>query len=268
MRLLMLLVLCISFFSCNREKNVTIELPPYMNLPVVELYLEPGKPFRMLITESAGYFDSPNIVPVENAYVEIVHSGYTYYLTPRPFGILPVNKKFYNYTTDPSTLVPFNYDKEFYVYIKDPKGRVVEGKTYIMEPVAIDSVSFFTDDPEKAAVQVKFTDNPDTKDYYRIIAIQDSIGGEPKWDRIFTDDAIQTEQGGINSNYIFFQGSKVILQLFHISKEYYDFITSTKNASESNGNPFAQPSKIMSNVTGGIGIVTGYQPTQKEVIVQ
>ncbi|MBO9701240.1 MAG: DUF4249 domain-containing protein [Sporocytophaga sp.] len=268
MRLLAYFTICILLFSCNREKNITVELPTYTSQPVVEFYLVPGKPFRLLLTESAGYFDPPQVTPIEGATVEVVHAGKVYYPTPQPFGLNPVNKKYYNYSTDENTVVPLDFDSDFYVSIKDKNGRIIEGRTTIMHPVEIDTISFLTDDPDKAAIQVKFQDDPATKDYYRIIGIQDSLDGEGKWDLVFNDDAIQTEQGGIGSNYIFFQGSKVIIQLFHISKEYYDFVTSTKNASDSNGNPFAQPSKIMSNVTGGIGIITGLQPSQKELIVK
>ncbi|WP_028979463.1 DUF4249 domain-containing protein [Sporocytophaga myxococcoides] len=268
MRLLAYFIISILLFSCNREKNITVELPSYTSQPVVEFYLEPGKPFRLLLTESAGYFDPPQVTPIEGATVEVVHAGKVYYPTSKPFGLNPINKKYYNYSTDENTVVPLDFDNDFYVSIKDKNGRIIEGRTTIMKPVVIDTISFFTDDPEKAAIQVKFQDNPATKDYYRIIGIQDSLDGEGKWDMVFNDDAIQTEQGGIGSNYIFFQGSKVIIQLFHINKDYYDFVTSTKNASDSNGNPFAQPSKIMSNVTGGIGIITGFQPAQKDLIVK
>lgn len=268
MRLIIYLVVCISLFSCNREKNITVELPPYTSQPVVEMYLQPGKPFRLLLTESAGYFDPPQVTPIDGATIEVVHAGKVYYPAPQPFGIDEHNKKFYNYSTDKNTLVPFDFDNDFYVSVKDKNGRIIEGRTTIMSPVEIDTISFYTDDPEKAAIQVKFQDNPDTKDYYRIIAVQDTITGEGKWDVVFNDDAIQTEQGGIGSGYIFFQGSKVIVQLFHINKDYYDYVTSTKNAADSNGNPFAQPSKIMSNVNGGLGIITGFQPTELELIVR
>ncbi len=268
MRRIIYLIVCVFLFSCNREKNITVELPQYISQPVVEFYLQPGKPFRLLLTESAGYFDPPQVTPIDGATIEVVHAGKVYYPTPQPFGINPSNNKFYNYSTDKNTLVPSDFDNDFYVSIKDKNGRIIEGRTTIMRPVVIDTISFFTDDPEKAAILVKFQDNPATKDYYRVIVVQDSISGEGKWDQVFNDEAIQSELGGINSGYILFQGSKVIVQLFHINKDYYDYVTSTKNAADSNGNPFAQPSKIMSNVNGGIGIITGFQPTEKQLIVQ
>ena len=48
----------ISFLaSCNLTNDVNIELPAYDQQPVVECYLEPGKPFRLLLTKSYAYFD-------------------------------------------------------------------------------------------------------------------------------------------------------------------------------------------------------------------
>ncbi len=43
--------------SCNLTRDVDIELPEYDRQPVVECYLEPGKPFRLLLTRSYAFFD-------------------------------------------------------------------------------------------------------------------------------------------------------------------------------------------------------------------
>ena len=45
------------FTACNLTKEVDIQLPEYTVQPVVECYLEPGKPFRLLLTRSYGFFD-------------------------------------------------------------------------------------------------------------------------------------------------------------------------------------------------------------------
>jgi hypothetical protein len=42
-----------------------------------------------------------------------------------------------------------------------------------------------------------------------------------------------------------------------MDKAYYDYVRSIKDSRELNGNPFAQASKVKSNVTGGLGIFAG-----------
>ena len=53
-----LILFLASFTACNLEKEVEIVLPAYERQYVVECYLEPGKPFNLLLTKSSSYFDS------------------------------------------------------------------------------------------------------------------------------------------------------------------------------------------------------------------
>ena len=62
------------------------------------------------------------------------------------------------------------------------------------------------------------------------------------------------------SGYQFSEGDTVINTLFHIEKAYADFLESVDAAIGANGNPFGQPSTIISNLegdAGAIGIFTG-----------
>ncbi|MBK7409342.1 MAG: DUF4249 family protein [Saprospirales bacterium] len=45
------------FSACNLEKEIELNLPLYDSQLVVECYLEPGKPFNLLLSRSAGFFD-------------------------------------------------------------------------------------------------------------------------------------------------------------------------------------------------------------------
>ena len=52
------LLAVLAFFSaCNLTNDVNIDLPDYDRQPVVECYLEPGKPFRLLLSQSYSFFD-------------------------------------------------------------------------------------------------------------------------------------------------------------------------------------------------------------------
>ena len=63
------------FASCDLEREIDVDLPEYQNQLVVEAYLEAGKPYRLLLTESISYFDIPQLVPIDrNRPITIVSS--------------------------------------------------------------------------------------------------------------------------------------------------------------------------------------------------
>ena len=43
--------------GCNLEQEIELDLPEYDSRPVVECYLEAGKPFSLLLSQSSPYFD-------------------------------------------------------------------------------------------------------------------------------------------------------------------------------------------------------------------
>lgn len=50
----------------------------------------------------------------------------------------------------------------------------------------------------------------------------------------------------------------VVVTLFHIQKEYYDYLNSVENANSAFFDPLLNPEAIKSNITGGVGIFTYY----------
>jgi hypothetical protein len=59
--------------------------------------------------------------------------------------------------------------------------------------------------------------------------------------------------------------------VFHISREYYDYVESVQLATVGNVNPFAQPSAIRSNVSGSanpLGIFTCLVYDRKRTIIK
>lgn len=76
----------IALGSCNLEKEIDLNLPLYDGQLVVECYLEPGKPFNLLLTQSSGFFEPFSLeteqflsdLLVNDAQVQIEHGGETY----------------------------------------------------------------------------------------------------------------------------------------------------------------------------------------------
>lgn len=103
--------------ACNLEKEVDIVLPQYDRQPVVECYLEPGKPFRLLLTSSYSFFDpfglDSNFLQktlLQGATVTISYDGQVE--TLQNFPVIETNPfKIYNYTSQ--SIVPATPGIEF-----------------------------------------------------------------------------------------------------------------------------------------------------------
>ncbi|HEX8548973.1 MAG TPA: DUF4249 domain-containing protein [Cytophagaceae bacterium] len=250
--------------SCDRGKEIEIPLPDYENQLVVECYLEPGTPMRMLLTESVSFFASPQVPLVKDALVTITHNGIVDTLSY--LGLLrdADTTKIYNYAKI-SKNVEFDYTSEYSLYIKTPDGREVTGKCIIPKPVLIDSVdiSYEPDDTLGSAL-VTFTDPPGD-DYYRFILYRDTLISVQ--DVLFDENLTRSTPFVIKAGEKFYirtrrnfnikENDTHILALIHMDKAYFDYVRSIKDSRELNGNPFAQASKVKSNVTGGLGIFAG-----------
>lgn len=266
----------ISLLSCNLEKEVDIDLPEYTSEVVVECYLEPGQPYRLLLTRSAGYFDalptSDDAVAdilEEEATVTIEHKGNVVELANTFDFSFFITGKIANYVA--TEIVPADFDSDFNLEITTKDGRQITGTTRIMPFVPIDSlVVEFGPSPgdTMARVLTYFTDDTDTENYYRRmfhIGTLDSLEQEFALDDRFVDDGTVV----FGTNYDYAQGDTLIASLFHITVDYHDYLNSVINSVFGNGNPFGQASTIVSNVKGdGIGIFTGFSLDRKQVIVE
>ena len=54
------------------------------------------------------------------------------------------------------------------------------------------------------------------------------------------------------------EADSIVVTLFHIQKEYYDYLNSVENAYSAFTDPLLNPEAIKSNINGGFGIFTYY----------
>lgn len=261
-RYLLLCAITLLLFQCNFEKEVEIKLPQYANTPYVECYLEPGKPYRLLAYRSIGYFDGLIPPPITDAVVSVTHRGVTVVM---PYDSVPKNGdiRYYNYRSNDSITVPTHYDEAFDLSI------VIDGITYhsattIRPFVAIDSLYNVCNEKQRCQISIRFKDQVNTVDFYRFITFSDSLGGDIKQDILLNDELFDDENAGIGGGYSFNEGQPAVIRFYHITKEHYDFLISVKNSQNANGNPFAQPASIKSNIPGILGIFTGLTYDSKE----
>ncbi len=251
--------------ACDLEKEVDLNLPEFEPKLVVECYLEPGKPYRVILSESVGYFGTLDLdLPVvNNATVMITHNGIkdtlinSVFVEPSPGGN-PLLAKVFNYGS--STLVPEDYNSDFHLEIVDSAGRTITATTQLLPVVPLDSVQYLYLQDSSASLLTIHTDNPnETNWYYRtqhktVVTLDSLKGGFVLDDELITGSNNSMAVGGPP---VYDAGDTAIVTLYHITESYAEFLETTAAAQQNNGNPFATPSSIKSNIVGGLGIFTG-----------
>ncbi|MEO7176138.1 MAG: DUF4249 family protein [Saprospiraceae bacterium] len=268
----------IGLSACNLNREVDIDLPNYESQPVVECYLTPGSTYKLTLTKSNSYFDPfgngdllqyLDAIQIKNARVEIRHGLDTIVLANTPT-LDPVTLKAYNYVSD--QMVPFDFEGSFELYIQLEDGREITGLTNILAAIPIDSVVVSFNETDTLARTLCYITDPDlsTRQYFRRFLNYDSLDSIPEQDFITDDQLIESGQFVFGSGYENRVQDTVFNTIATIDKAYFSFITSVMNSAASNGNPFAQPGVIKSNVFGSakpLGIFTGYAQSQIMTII-
>jgi hypothetical protein len=271
----LILALLSTLVGCNLEKEVEIELPAYERQYVVECYLEPGKPYNLLLTKSSSYFDSISLDPAaylkdllaDKAVVTVTHDGVVHELKETLY-LDPATGKFANYAS--ADKVPLDTDKDFTLKIVTKEGKEINAVTKILPKVLIDSVVTEFQDTF-ARVLTYLTDNQSTANYYRRTLNFGSLDSIPLQDFATDDKLATTAKFAFGTGYDYVKGDTIFNTIYHMSKEYFEFFRTINIAKASNGNIIAQPSTIKSNVKGSanpIGIFTGLSYDQKMTIIK
>lgn len=264
MALAMLLVACGDF-----QKAVVVPLPTHTSRLAIECYLEHGKPYQLLLTESTSYFGDITLPNVANATVYIKYKNNIDTLKYKPAALDSI-QKVYNYQS--TKLVNFDSINDYELYIKDTKGREARAKTKFLAPVPIDSISWKFDNKEgsksRAYLFIRFKDNPKQNNYYRLMIQKSNLTSRPKTDFFFTD-LLFGGQGGVLTGYNFEDKDTLFVTLYHIDKQFYQFLDTSRDAARANANPFALPSGIITNIEGGgTGIFAALSFNRKRIIVK
>lgn len=247
--------------ACNLEKTVELNLPEFKSQLVVECYLEIGKPYRVLLSESVSYFGSAlgaDLPAVGGALVVISYNGTKDTLSEGLFFDFP-NQKIFNYGSN--TIVPEDYNNEFGLEVIDSTGRTLVATTKLLLAIPLDSIQTIQLEDTSVTILSIHTDNPNEDNfYYRTLHRTKPISDSLKIAFVFDDAIINspaTNQMVIGSPPFFKAGDTAVITLYHVTKGYADYLETTSSAEQNNGNPFGTPGTIKSNVTGGFGIFAG-----------
>lgn len=272
-----------SIFGCDLEQEIEIDLPDFEGRPAVECYLEAGQPFTLLLTKSVAYFDSfPSFYRDEfldavlesDAEVSISHNGKVYPLK-NELVFNPFTRKVFNYVN--RDLVPSDFDHDFELKIVTKSGKTIEANTRMLRPIPIDSIVIqFPKTPEKpgdtlARVLTYLTDPAGVENYFRRLLNVSNLDSIPEQDFIADDKLIDNNVIVFGTAYDYAKGDTIYNTIYHIDQTYFEFLESLFRAQASNGNPFAQPSPVISNVKGtanAIGIFTSLSYDRKITIIK
>ena len=240
-------------FSCNLEKTIEVEIPKQEKGLVVEAYLEKGKPLMVLLMETDPYFDSLRLPLLANADIRLETSGVSDSLLPKVTLDIQ-NRKLYNFE---STYVPDGSEGVFNLKVAE-SGRLLFGSCRFLAEPLLDTIEVqYNPADSMARFLFWIKDFSGESNFYRVLANQDSLSGSNVLDFTFTDNGFDGKIFPLITGYRFEKGKKIIVRLFHIEQQYYQYLRAISAADRSNGNPFAQPSTIRSPMEGnGYGIFT------------
>ncbi|MFN0082041.1 MAG: DUF4249 domain-containing protein [Ferruginibacter sp.] len=286
------LVLAVLFFQAC-EKDVSLKLKDTAPVAVVDAQIEDGQPPIVVLTKSLGYFSSinPQILAgsfLRNAEVFVSNGTLTHklkeYSTPLAPGFIAY---FYsNDITSPGTAFFGELNKTYTLRV------VVEGKEYTstthIPTNAITLDSIYTriapqnPDTTKRLLLLKSTDPQGLGNYGRYFTKKNSEPFLPGEISVFNDQVIdgatftvQLPQGIDRNNppkddsSFFKRGDTITLKYCNIPQSAYIFWNTWEFAFQGIGNPFAQPNKVLGNISNGaLGAFCGYAVKYKTIIAQ
>ena len=275
------------------EKTINFDLKKADPVLVVDANIENDLPPVVVLSNSLNYFDSIdstilNDLFVHNAEVYISNGTLTHKLKEYAVPIPTSGVTLYKYSIDSadlSTAFTGQLNSTYTLRIVD-KGKEYTATTTIpaiaKKP---DSLWWkkapFQEDTTRIILMVKATDPPGLGNYVRYFTRRNSELFYPGLNSVFDDQVIDGStyelqvEPGVDRNFpgsiednFFNRGDTITMKLCNIDRATYNFWNTWEFSSQSVGNPFASPNKILGNVSNGaLGAFYGYGAFYKTLIV-
>jgi hypothetical protein len=290
-RILRLVFPLVILISC--EKNIDFKLNDAQEKLVVNGSIENGFPPRIILNKSFSYYNNIDVATllqsfVHDADVYVSNGILTHKLKEQSFQPFP-GIDFYYYgidSADLSTAFVGEINKTYQLRI------VAEGKEFLSAAVIpafgrpIDSLYAkpLPQDPDttKRLLMLKTSDPPGLGNYVRYFTQKNSEPFYPGLNSVFDDQFIDGTtytipvEPGVDRNNIddiqnnfFHAGDTVTLKLCSIDRPSYLFWNTWEFSQQSIGNPFAQPNKVIGNISNGaLGAFCGYGAVYRTIILQ
>lgn len=253
--------------ACNFDKAIDVQLPPHESQLAVECYLVAGEQTKLLLTETRNYFEEPRQPFINNATITYSINGQQAIMPFEPV-IDTTFKKVYNYSLP--LVVAADTSQQFNLQIQDTAGRTVYATTRMMPQAQIDTVYWrFRGGDSLAYIVVLFKRPVDPGvHYYRVLLNRNNQREGAVRDYVADDALFGGMQLPVVSDYRFAKGDTVYVRAIRIDKAYYDFLQTAASSQRLAGNPFAQPTPVRSNINGGFGIFTAFNPVVKKIAIK
>jgi len=287
-----LAAILVLIFLTSCEKNINFNLNKAPDVLVVDANIENGHAPQVILTKSFNFFSTvtPALLAnsfVHNATVSISNGIVTHQLKEYAY---PVNADINVYvysidTTNLATAFVGSFNTLYTLSITSGGNNYTAVTTIPVLSKKIDSLFWkpapFAPDSNDVVLTIKSTDPPGLGNYIRYFTKKNSKPFLPGENSVFDDQVIDGTtyqiqlQPGIDrnvhvpfdSNY-FKKGDTVTVKLCNIDKSTFKFWSTWEYAFQSIGNPFAQPNKVLGNISNGaLGDFYGYAAYYKTLVV-
>jgi hypothetical protein len=272
--------------SCERE--IEIKLPDAGNQIVVEGTIEQGLNPIILITRSRNFFDKfPSDFAtflsefiIQDAEVTI-SDGFT--TVPCNFVADFTQYPFFYYTT---TSMVGQIGRNYSITIK-VGDKVATASSFLRPPIKFDSIYwrpniFNINEDSLGFIFTRLTDPDTIGNCYRLFFKSPGnvtfapVNGSAFDDRFFNGTTFEFFNGRpdqpfvsdtVEGDFFYKLGDTVYVKLAHIGRTECNFYRTLENSAGSNGNPFATPIMVQSNIKGALGVFCALGASYDTLIV-
>ncbi len=297
-----------ALLSMACERDIDLDIPGGEQKIVVEGWIEPGAPPIVILTRSQPYFGNSTFSSLEglfvhNAAVTVSQGTYSSPLfeicsASVPDSLLPFISGFLG--IDSATLASVNYcvyttfDPQIFGQVGESyrlhittSGQELYAQTHIPQPVSLDSLWFkLAGSDSLGFVWARLTDPDTTGNAYRWFAMRKGkdLGYIAPTGSAFDDNffngtsfdfgfargrnSFSTTSEPPEERGYFKKGDTILVKFCSIDEAHYQFWRTFEIQVISNGNPFASPAPVNSNIHGGLGVWGGYSPAYDTLIAQ
>jgi hypothetical protein len=274
-----------AFTSC--EKDISFTLDQAKTTLTVDASIETGQPPVVVLTNSLPFYAQIDSVTFANVFARnalvVVSNGTLTHKLKEYKRTLPGGYINYYYSIDSSSLATAfvgQFNKKYSLHIEFD-GKQYDAVTSIPASSNYPDSVWFKPAPQnpdttQMAMYIRSTDPPGRGNYYRYFTRRNRSAFLPG-ENVFDDQVIDGTTyeillpQGIDRNRrlsmddnFYTRGDSVALKFCAIDKASYTFWNTWEFAFQSIGNPFAQPNKVLGNISNGaLGIFCGYGCTTR-----
>jgi hypothetical protein len=292
MKKLSVLLLLVFLIAC--EKDIDIDLDQTTEKIVVDATIENGVAPRVILSRSLEYFSKIDPAKLASSFVRnakiVISDGTKSHQLAEDSLTTAQGTRIYYYTInplEPQTAI-FGQLNGSYTMNITVDGKEYSATTSIPDTTRrIDSIwwepvpVFEPEDSNLAKIIIRATDRPGFGDYIRYFTRSNSEGFLPGLNSVFDDQVIDGTtytfpvDKGVNKNderkegeAFFNRGDTVTIKVSNIDKVTYDFWRTFEFSYQSVGNPFSNPTKILSNIKGdALGYFGGYASQYRFILI-